>query len=83
MESSYKEVLFFLGLAFFGFVLYNVRLNFNKASEETGKDDPWYSELLFGGPGYYRAVSTLMGIIFTIVGVVGAMWHIFNLIANN
>jgi hypothetical protein len=83
MESSYKDVLFFLGLGLFGVVLYNVRLNFSKASEERRKDDDWFSELLFGGPGYYRAVFTLNGIVFTIVGVVGSLWLIFNLIADN
>ncbi len=83
MDSSYKDVLFFLGFALFGFVLYNARLYVNKAWEEERKDDHWVSELLFGGAGYYRTVFTFMGIIFTIVGMLGAVWHILRLIDDN
>lgn len=80
MGSSYKEVLFFLGLAIVGVVLYSARLNFRRA-EDSAKENDWISVLLFGPSGYYRAVFGLMGILFTLIGVIGAIWHAFHLIA--
>ena len=68
---SYYELLFSLGISFLGIVLFFVSRSLNTVEEDEWKRRRWFSEMLYGPPGYYRAAIGIFGVFLTIFGAIG------------
>ena len=60
-----------------GIVHFLVGRTMKTHAEEEWKEEYWWRELIYGPPGYYRASSIVLGIVFMVTGGIGVVYALF------
>ena len=60
-----------------GIVLLFVGRTMKTHAEEEWKAESWWREAIYGPPGYYRASSIILGIVFMVTGGLGVVYALF------
>lgn len=60
-----------------GLVMVKIGSTMDTYAEEEWKADHWWRELINGPPGYYRAMTIIMGVVLIIVGAIGMLYALF------
>ncbi len=61
----------FSGVLILGIVLLLVGRTMNTHTEEQWKEEYWWREMIYSLPGYYRASTIMLSVVFIVVGAVG------------
>ena len=74
---AYLPLITFLGISIVGTIVLMFSRTLNASEEDRGNEERWFREMLYGPPGYSRAVVVILGVILIIVGVIGVFRVLF------
>ena len=74
---SIQPVILSATILILGIVLTFIGSLMNTHAEEEWKEEYWWREALYGTPGYYRASTMILGMVFIVAGVIGAVYSLF------
>ena len=65
--------MFYLGILVLGLVGLAIGRAMKTSAEEEWKGEHWWRERIYGPPGYYRAITILVSVLFIVGGVLGML----------